>query len=369
MRSNPPIRPPGGRAPRSGRGALSNPAGRFEPYERVPIDDGWTTADPEPPPLATEVRTEHTRRIITRNDSPDVPFEQSLNPYRGCEHGCVYCFARPSHAYLGLSPGLDFESRLVAKPEAAERLRAELASPRYRCRVLALGTNTDPYQPVERGLRLTRAVLEVLAAHDHPVSITTKSALVARDLDLLAPMAEKRLAMVNFSVTTLDRALARRMEPRAATPERRLEAMRALGEAGVPTMVLFAPVIPAVNDHEVEAVLEAARNAGARGAAYVLLRLPHELGPLVTEWLRAHFPERATHVLSLLREARGGALYDSRFGTRMSGTGAWADMLRLRFRAAVARLGLERRELTLDTTRFRRPRPRTGQLDLFGSTP
>jgi DNA repair photolyase len=352
--------------PPPGRGARSNPTGRFEPYTRVAVDDGWTPDDEPAAPLVTSVRHEHSRRVITRNDSPDVPFDQSLNPYRGCEHGCVYCFARPSHAYLGLSPGLDFESRLVAKPEAPARLRDELARPSYRCLPLAMGTNTDPYQPIERDLRITRGVLEVLAACDHPVSIVTKAHLVTRDVDLLGPMAARRLAQVSLSITTLDRTLARRMEPRAATPERRLDAVRVLAGAGVPVGVLVAPIIPGINDAELEAVLEAARAAGATSAGYVLLRLPRELGQLFGEWLRAHFPEREKHVLSLIRETRNGALYQSQFGARMSGTGPFADMLRLRFRAAVARCKLGQRELALDTTRFVAPARPRAQLDLFG---
>jgi len=355
-------RPP---PPRPGRGALSNPTGRFEPYTREAVDDGWTSDDEPAPPLVTSVRHEHSRRVITRNDSPDVPFDQSLNPYRGCEHGCVYCFARPSHAYLGLSPGLDFESRLVAKPEAPARLRDELARPGYRCLPLAMGTNTDPYQPIERGLRITRGVLEVLAACDHPVSLVTKSHLITRDVDLLGPMARGRLAQASLSITTLDRTLARRMEPRAATPERRLDAVRVLAQAGVPVGVLVAPIIPGVNDAELEAVIEAARDAGASSAGYVLLRLPRELTQLFGEWLRAHFPDRERKVLSLLRETRNGALYQSEFGTRMSGTGPFADMLRLRFRAALARTGMGQRELGLDTTRFRAPTRPKAQLELF----
>lgn len=352
-------------SPRPGRGALSNPTGRFEPYARVAVDDGWTPDDEPAPPLATSVHHEHSRRVITRNDSPDVPFDQSLNPYRGCEHGCVYCFARPSHAYLGLSPGLDFESRLVAKPEAPARLRDELSKPSYRCLPLAMGTNTDPYQPLERDLRITRGVLEVLSACDHPVSIVTKSHLCTRDADLLGPMAARRLAQVSLSITTLDRQLARRMEPRAATPERRLDALRSLAAAGVPVGVLVAPIIPGINDAELEAVIQAAHAAGAKSAGYVLLRLPREVGPLFGEWLRAHFPERERHVLSLIRETRNGALYQSEFGTRMSGTGPFADMLRLRFRAAMARAGMGQRELALDTSRFVPPKRPKVQLELF----
>jgi DNA repair photolyase len=350
-----------------GRGALSNPTGRFEPFAVVAFDDGWTPEDGDPPRLETRVHLEHTRQAITRNDSPDVPFEQSLNPYRGCEHGCAYCFARPSHAYLGLSPGLDFESRLVARPEAPARLREELARRSYRCRPLALGTNTDPYQPLERELRITRGVLDVLHEARHPVSITTKSHLVTRDLDLLAPMAKDHLAMVCVSITTLDRQLARRLEPRAAAPERRLDTVRELAAAGVPVSVLFAPLIPAINDAELERVLEAAREAGARSAGWVLLRLPLELKRLFSEWLEQHFPERAAHVLALVRELRDGQLYRARFGERMSGTGPVAELLAVRFRAAAARLGLGGRELRLDTSQFRAPARPSPQLDLFRS--
>jgi DNA repair photolyase len=344
---------------RKGRGAVSNATGRFEPAQRVAIDDGWGGADADPPPLRTTVGVDATRRIITTNDSPDVPFDQSINPYRGCEHGCVYCFARPTHAWLGLSPGLDFESRLFAKPEAASLLEAELRHPRYRCKPIAMGTNTDPYQPIERTMLVTRRIIEVLAAFRHPVTIVTKSALVLRDIDLLGPMAARGLAAVAVSVTTLDRGLARRMEPRAATPERRLETIRALAAAGIPTGVMAAPMIPALNDWELERILEAAKAAGATTAGYVLLRLPLEIEGLFAEWLAEHEPGRAAHVLSIVRQMRGGKAYDSRWGKRMRGTGVHAELLASRYRLASRRLGLTRRDWSLDTSQFRPP-PRAG---------
>src|SRR6266446_3287966 len=292
--------------PRRGRGALSNAVGRFEPEQRVAFDDGWGSAGEAPAPLATSLIVDSTRTIIARNTSPDLGFDRSINPYRGCEHGCVYCFARPTHAYLGLSPGLDFESRIFVKPEAAKLLAGELAKPGYACQPIAMGTNTDPYQPTERKLAITRSILEVLQELDHPVYIVTKSALIQRDIDILADMAKKRLATVSLSVTTLDRGLARTLEPRAATPERRLETIRALAEAGIPTGVLAAPMIPALNDAELEAILAACKEAGALTAGYVLLRLPHELKGLFREWLEAHVPGRAKHVMSLVTEMHGG---------------------------------------------------------------
>jgi DNA repair photolyase len=353
-------------APRKGRGALSNPTGRFEPAARVAFDDGWTapSGDDDPPPLATTVTDEPIRTIITRNDSPDIPFDQSLNAYRGCEHGCVYCFARPTHAYLGLSPGLDFETKLRAKPDAAKVLRFELANPRYQCDVLAMGTNTDPYQPIERTYRITRQVLELMDELDHPVSIVTKSALVTRDLDLLARLAERRLVLVFLSLTTLDPDLAATLEPRAARPARRLDAIRALADAGVPVGVLTSPMIPGLNDHELERLLEAAHDAGARRAGYVLLRLPLELKDLFTEWLRAHVPDRADRVLELIRQTRDGELYQAGFGVRGTGTGPYAALLARRFAVATRRLGMTGERRDLDTTRFRRP-SKGAQLPLF----
>jgi DNA repair photolyase len=353
---------------RKGRGAVSNPAGRFEPTRVVPPEEpaiGWEDPDDAPPPLRTTVTPETTRTIISANESPDVPFERSINPYRGCEHGCVYCFARPTHAYLGLSPGLDFETRIVSKPQAPQRLREELGRAGYCCEPIALGANTDPYQPVERELRITRRILEVLAEHRHPVTIVTKSDQVLRDLDLLAPMAAERLACVMLSVTTLDRALARRMEPRAATPIRRIETIRRLSEAKVPVGVLASPMIPGLNDAELERILETAAAAGAASAGYILLRLPLELKELFTEWLREHYPLKAERVLHLVRETRGGTLYDSAFGTRMRGAGELANLIRQRFEVARRRLRLADRPAPLDVTRFRVPPRRGDQMALF----
>ena len=350
-----------------GRGALSNAAGRHERERRVLFDDGWSApAEDEPPPLKTEVLIDTTRTIIARNNSPDISFQQSINPYRGCEHGCIYCFARPTHAYLGFSPGADFESKLFAKPEAAKLLAKELSAPGYVPKVLAIGTNTDPYQPLEKKMRIMREVLEVLHEFRHPVGIVTKSALIQRDLDILAPMAALGLARVALSVTTLDRKLARVMEPRAATPPRRLETIRALKQAGVPVAVMFAPVIPALNDDEMENVLEATADAGAETAGYVLLRLPLELGELFTSWLNTHVPERAGHVLSLIRQMRGGRLNDPNFGSRFSGGGPYAEMLAQRFNRAVRQHNLADR-FSLDSSKFQAPKaePQTRQLSLF----
>ena len=350
---------------RKGRGAASNRSGRYERYDHAAFDDGWGTIDEEPPPLRTEVRPDASRTVITRNESPDLGFDRSINVYRGCEHGCVYCYARPTHAYLGLSPGQDFESRIFAKYQVASQLERELARPGYECRVMALGTNTDPYQPTERRLALTRRVLEVLDRHDHPVGIVTKAALITRDIDILSAMARRRLATVAISVTTLDRGLARTMEPRASTPAKRLEAMRTLSQAGVPVGVMVAPVIPGLTDHEMEAILEAASEAGARRAGYVVLRLPCEIKDLFREWLAVHVPNKAKRVIGLVREMRGGGLYDSRFGTRMTGVGPHAALLAARFAAASRRLGFEGREARLDCTRFNARRARPVQLDLF----
>jgi DNA repair photolyase len=352
--------------PLKARGAVGNPTGRYEPATRFRSDDGWGVASTaaDEPPLRTMVQADTSRSVITRNRSPDVPFEQSINPYRGCEHGCIYCFARPTHAWLGLSPGLDFESRLFVKTDAAALLERELAEPRYRCRVIAIGTNTDPYQPIERRYRVMRQLLELLARCDHPVAITTKSALVTRDLDLIAPMAARGLAAVAVSITTLDRELARRMEPRAATPAMRLETIRALAHAGVPTAVMAAPMIPGLNDHELERILEAAAAAGARGASYILLRLPLEIKRLFADWLEAHYPDRAKRVLHRVRDTRDGALYRSDFGTRKTGTGPYAELLAGRFRLAVRRLGIEVPDWRLDTSQFRPP-PRDRQLRLL----
>lgn len=349
------------------RGARSRLPGRFEPRAREAFDDGWTRDDEPVAALETRVTVERARSIIATNDSPDIPFEQSINPYRGCEHGCIYCFSRPSHAYLELSPGLDFESRLFAKTNAAELLREELAKPGYLVKPIAFGTNTDCYQPIERRHRIMREILEVLAACEHPFSIVTKSALVGRDLDLLAPMARNQLVKVFMSINTLDRGLARRLEPRAASPQRRLDVLRALANAGVPCGVMVAPIIPALTDKSVEEVLEAAAAAGAASAGYILMRLPHEVKPLFKEWLAAHYPQRAGHVMSLVRQLRGGRENDPSFGTRMTGTGTFAELIAKRFEIACRRFGLnkERRgEEPLDCTRFRSP-ARGGQLPLF----
>ena len=351
------------------RGALSQIQGRFEPEARTPFDDGWTRDDEAPAPLATTITIERARTIIARNDSPDIPFDQSINPYRGCEHGCIYCYARPSHAYLELSPGLDFETKLFAKANAAERLRAELAKPGYKVSPLSLGANTDCYQPAERKHRITRQILEVLAECEHPLTIVTKSALVERDLDLLAPMARKNLVKVFVSIGTLDRALARKLEPRAASPQRRLDVLRALSGAGVPCGVMVAALIPALNDKTLEQVLEAAAQAGALEAAYVVLRLPNELKDLFKEWLAAHYPERAEHVMSIVRQMRGGRENDPRFHERMRGTGNYAELIDQRFDIACRRHGLNghgggRRTPELDCTRFVPPSP-GGQMKLF----
>ena len=351
--------------PVEGRGAVSNLPGRFERRPVEPFDDGWGAGDPPVCKIATEAIPEASRTILTRNESPDIPFDVSINPYKGCEHGCVYCFARPTHSYLGLSPGLDFESRLFSKPDAARLLQRELRRAGYRCEPIALGSNTDPYQPVERDLRITRGILEVLAGHRHPVTIVTKSDGVLRDLDLLAPMARQRLVSVMISITTLERRLARRMEPRAPAPDRRLAAIRALRAAGVPVGVLASPMIPGLNDAELEAILAAASAAGARSAAYILLRLPHELKELFTEWLESNYPLRSGHVLSLIRQARGGRLNDGTFGARMRGGGPHAEMLRRRFEVARRRSGLDRVPAPLDTTRFRVPAALGDQLRLF----
>ncbi len=325
-------------AARSGRGAVSNPAGRFERYREEAFDDGWGEPEADPPP-ETELIPDRSKTVIARNDSPDVPFDRSVNPYRGCEHGCIYCFARPTHAYLGYSPGLDFETRIVFKPEAARLLREEIGKRSYDPAPLALGSNTDPYQPAEAELRITRAILEVLRDARHPVAIVTKSAMILRDLDVLAPMAEEGLASAMVSITTLDGGLARSMEPRAAAPARRLAAVRALAAEGVPVGVLASPMIPGLNDPELETILEAARDAGARFAGTILLRLPHELKDLFTEWIEKRYPTKAPRVLALIRQTRGGELNSADFGERMRGTGPWAELLGKRFRVAKARLG------------------------------
>jgi DNA repair photolyase len=352
--------------PTKGRGAPSNLEGRYERWSRTAADDGWTRDDEDArPALRTEVTRETAKSIIARNDSPDIPFDQSINPYRGCEHGCVYCYARPTHAYLGFSPGLDFETRIVAKHNAAELLREALAAPGYRCSPIALGANTDPYQPVERELRITRSIIETLVGCEHPFTIVTKNALVERDIDLIAPAAARNLARAYVSVTNLDAELARKLEPRASAPYRRIEAIRKLAQCGIPTGVLVAPVIPFITDRHIEEILERAREAGATQAGYILLRLPHEVAPLFKEWLATHYPLKAEHVMSLVRQMRGGKDYDSAFGVRQRGTGSFAEIVAKRFALACGRLGFTtERHGGLDTTRFRPPR--TGpQLDLF----
>lgn len=350
---------------RKGRGAVSNKVGRFESNDRIAVDDGWQTEEETLPPVRTTLSVDNARKIITRNKSPDVPFDRSINPYRGCEHGCIYCFARPTHAYYGLSPGLDFETKLFYKPDAAARLRAELGNPKYEADVMALGTNTDPYQPIEREQKLTRRILEVLAEYNHPFGIVTKSDLVLRDADIIAPMAEKGMAVVTLSVTTLDRDLARKLEPRAPTPPKRLAAIGSLAALGIPTGVLAAPMIPALNDMELERILEAAAKAGASGAGYVLLRLPLEISDLFREWLESHFPDKAAHVMSMVKQTRGGAMYDSRWGQRAVGSGPYADLLNQRFKLALKRYGLNRRSLDLDISQFERPPQKGDQLSLL----
>jgi DNA repair photolyase len=350
-----------------GRGAASNAEGRFESIAKTREDDGWTRGEddgPSRPP--TQVTEERARSIISRNDSPDIRFDQSINPYRGCEHGCVYCYARPSHGYLNLSAGIDFETKLFAKTNAAQLLRAELGKRGYVCSPINLGANTDPYQPIERRYRITRSVLEVLAECGHPCTIVTKNALIERDLDLLAPMARANLVHAFVSVTSLDNRLASTLEPRASAPHRRIEAIANLNAAGVPCGVLVAPIIPMLTDHWIEQILERAAAAGATRAGYTVLRLPHELKDLFREWLDLHAPERAEHVMSLIRQMRGGKDNESRFGARMRGEGPFADLIRQRFRRACRKFGFnEARELVLDCSQFMPPRVVTPQGELF----
>lgn len=347
-----------------GRGAGSNPAGRFAHREQASVDDGWIR-DEAPDSVATEVRPEAARSIISHNQSPDVPFNQSINPYRGCEHGCIYCYARPSHAYVDLSPGIDFETKLFYKADAARLLRAELAKPGYRCEDITIGANTDPYQPIERTHRVTRSLLEVLLETRHPVSLITKGALILRDLDLLAQLAELNLVQVFVSLTTLDPELKRTLEPRTASGAARVRVMRELAAAGVPTGVMTAPIIPAINDSELEALLAASADAGAKRAGYVLLRLPYEVAPLFREWLDNHFPQRAAHVMSLVQQSRSGRDNDPRFHERMRGNGAWAQLLADRFKLACRRLGLNQdRSRRHETSLFRPPAPPGGQMPL-----
>ncbi|TPE51366.1 PA0069 family radical SAM protein [Amaricoccus solimangrovi] len=350
---------------RRARGAASNRDGRFERHARLAFHDGWGLAEETRPPLRTEVAMERARTILARNESPDLSFDRSVNPYRGCEHGCVYCFARPSHAFLGLSPGLDFETRLTAKPNAAERLAAELSRKAYVCAPIAIGTNTDPYQPVEKRLGITRAILGVLREFNHPVSVLTKGALVTRDADILGEMGRAGLARAGLSLTTLDPALARAMEPRAAAPATRLAAIEALAAAGCPVWVSLGPVIPGLNDMEMERLLAAAKAAGARGAGYIVLRLPREVGPIFRDWLEESFPDRAARVMNLVRQIHGGRDYDPEWGKRMTGEGPIAALIARRFAVASRRLGLDRPWPPLRRDLFRPPRRGPEQLSLF----
>ena len=346
-----------------GRGSTLSPASRYSDYSRENVDDGWGSLQAslsETP--ATTLSTDSSRRVITYNDSPDVGFDRSINPYRGCEHGCAYCFARPTHAWLGLSPGLDFETRLFYKPDAPGQLKHELGARSYRCAPIAVGINTDAYQPCERKLGLTRAILEILVETGHPFSIVTKSALIERDIDLIATAAQRQQAAVCISLTTLDSELARHMEPRAPAPSRRLDTIRALSDAGIPVTVLVAPLIPVLTDSELESLLESARSCGARDAGYILLRLPHELKELFRDWLETHVPLKADHVMNRLRDCRGGKDYDAQFGERMRGTGMYAALLRKRFELACSRLGFESPP-PLDSSRF--TPPAEGQMRLF----
>lgn len=349
-----------------GRGARSNASGRYEPEQHQSFDDGWTQDDAEAAPPRTTLTPEHARTIIARNDSPDIGFDRSINPYKGCEHGCIYCYARPSHAWMGLSPGLDFESRIFFKPQAASLLEQAFLAPRYRCKRIHIGGNTDPYQPVERDLKSTRSILEVMQKFRHPFSIITKSVLIARDADILGPMGKAGLASAFVSITTLDRGLARAMEPRASTPAKRLEVISRLADAGCPVGVGFAPVIPGLNDHELEAILEAAAKAGATRAMYVTLRLPLEIKDLFREWLADARPDRAARVMSLIRQTRGGKDYDADWSQRMKGTGPVAELIGARFKAAVKRYGLDTPHRLLDETQFRVPADARPQLELFG---
>jgi DNA repair photolyase len=348
---------------RRGRGAQSNATGRFEPHNAIAFDDGWQSLE-ELPPFRTELAIDTARKVITRNSSPDIPFDRSINPYRGCEHGCIYCFARPTHAFLGLSPGLDFETKLFMKPDAPELLERELSARNYTPRTIAIGTNTDPYQPIERRHAIMRRILEVLERAGHPVGIVTKSNLVTRDIDILSRMARRKLVRVGISVTTLDAKLARIMEPRAPTPQRRLAALRELAAAGIPTTVMAAPVIPAVNDAEIERILDAAAACGVEAAGYVLLRLPLEVRDLFREWLQANFPDRERHVFALIRQTRGGKDYDATFGKRMTGGGPYAWMIRKRFETACSRLGLNAHKTQLTTEHFS-PQRLSEQLSLL----
>lgn len=350
---------------RKGRAAVSNRSGRFETTQRSAFDDGWLDEGEEPPRLKTEVAIDRSKSIISRVPSPDMPFDRSINPYRGCEHGCIYCFARPTHAFLGYSAGLDFETKLTMKPDAPLLLRRALLARRYQVKPIAIGTNTDPYQPIEKTHKIMRGVLEVLAEFNHPVTIVTKSALVARDADILGPMGAKGLARVAMSLTTLDAGLSRIMEPRAATPQRRLWAMRKLTAAGCPTATMIAPVIPAINDHEIEALVRAAANSGARGASYIVLRLPLEVRDLFVEWLEENFPDRAQRVMRYVRELHGGKDYDPQWGKRLRGEGVYADLIGRRFKRAAAQHGLVRENPPLRTDLFHPPVAETPQFSFI----
>lgn len=346
-----------------GRGALENAAGRFETSQTVAVQDGWDAPDPRV--LRTEVRVEVPRSAISYNTSPDLPFDRSINPYRGCEHGCIYCYARPSHAYLNLSPGLDFETRLIARPGIGTVLDGELRAKSYRVAVMAIGTNTDPYQPCDKEYRVMREVLQVLRAHRHPVAITTKGSLVERDLDILAPMAAAGLVRVGISMTSLDARISRLMEPRAPSPARRLQMIRRLSDAGIAVRVMVAPVVPGLTDHEVEPILAAAKDAGAVAASYIALRLPREVSGMFQDWLATHFPDRAAKVMGRVRDLHGGRDYDPEFGKRMRGTGVWAELMQQRFNVAIARLGLVVRMPPLDCSQFSPPCRLGDQMALF----
>ena len=347
-----------------GRGAVSNHSGRFEQHQHTDIDDGWDNLEQDIPPLTTEVLIDSSRSIISWNTSPDIPFDRSINPYRGCEHGCIYCFARPTHTYLGFSAGLDFESRILVKPDAARLLHEELGKKNYRCATIAMGSNTDPYQPLEKRYQITRQILQVLAEHKHPVSIVTKSAMVERDIDVLSRLASEKLVQVFISLTTLNNQVSRTLEPRAAAPQRRLETIRRLHAAGIPVGVMAAPIIPVLTDPELESMLTAAHEAGAASASYVLLRLPLEVAPLFEEWLQHHYPLKASHVMSIVRQSREGKANTAEFHDRMRGSGLFADMIRQRFKLMTKKLGLNYRSLEMDTSLFRPP-GKPDQLGLF----
>ena len=350
--------------PRKGRGAVSNPDVRYHAAQRTAIDDGWYQEEALPF-LKTTLHRDDSKTILTSNRSPDVPFEVSINPYRGCEHGCIYCFARPTHAYLDFSPGLDFETQLVIKPEAPALLRKALAKKNYQCKPIAMGTNTDPYQPIEREQRITRQVLEVFNETHHPLSIVTKSALVERDIDILAQMASRNLVQVMISICTLDKQMARTLEPRATSPQRRMQTIETLKQAGIPTGILVAPMIPVLNDPEIETILAQAAQAGATNAGYVLLRLPLEVAPLFEEWLQTHYPMKHAHVMTRIRDTRGGGVYQNQFGKRMRGEGPFAAMIHRRFQGACQRFGMGKRTISLDTHQFMAPNTPGDQLDLF----